>query len=168
LTYTPPKFSAKKVAGKRAYDMARRGEEMVLPQVTSRIERIELLHYRHPFVTFEAEVSEGTYIRSLGTAIAEKLGVPGALSALERLAEGAFVYENEKPLDPVAMIDAPINRYRRDPSDLLLGKRLERSAFETKEAGRYVVLFDRYFAIIEIMKSGDVRYLLNKVERCWY
>ena len=61
---------------------------------------MKLLNYSHPFVTFEATVSEGTYIRSLGLMIAQKLGVKyGSLSMPERLSEGQFVYEGEKVLD---------------------------------------------------------------------
>ena len=66
LTYYPPKFSAKKVGGKRAYELAREGKEIELKTITSTIYKITLLSYNHPFIHFEAMVSEGTYIRSLG------------------------------------------------------------------------------------------------------
>jgi tRNA pseudouridine55 synthase len=64
--YIPPKYSAKRIDGKRAYDLARAGERVELATCRSEIHDIRLLHYRHPFITFEATVSEGTYIRSLG------------------------------------------------------------------------------------------------------
>jgi len=106
LTYLPPKYSAKKINGQRAYDLAREGKEIELKTVTSAIYKTELLHYRHPFITFEATVSEGTYIRSLGQMITEKLGVKyGTLSALERLHEGQFRYNNETFLDPREYLD---------------------------------------------------------------
>jgi len=85
LEYHPPIFSAKKIDGRRAYDLARAGEHVELNTIHSTIYDIKLLHYCHPFVTFEATVSEGTYIRSLGDIIAKKLGTEGSLSALERL-----------------------------------------------------------------------------------
>ncbi|WP_201351796.1 tRNA pseudouridine(55) synthase TruB [Hydrogenimonas urashimensis] len=168
FTYTPPRFSAKKVAGVRAYDLARNDKEVVLPIITSEILDIRLLHYRHPFVTFEADVSEGTYIRSLGEAIAEKLACRGALSHLERLREGHFRFQQEKALNPLEYLDPPQNRYLGNPDDLTLGKKLRADSFETNAPGRYSVVFDQYFAIIEIEKSGKVNYLLNKVKLCSY
>ncbi|WP_300363565.1 tRNA pseudouridine(55) synthase TruB [Hydrogenimonas sp.] len=168
FTYTPPRYSAKRIGGRRAYDLAREGSEIALQPCTSTIHDIRLLHYRHPFVTFEADVSEGTYIRSLGEAIAKKLGCPGSLSYLERLREGEFVYEGEKPLDPLKYLEPPENRYLGDSDDLVLGKKLSRESFAIQESGIYTVVFDRYFAIIEIEKSGTVNYLLNKVKLCSY
>lgn len=168
FTYTPPRFSAKKVAGRRAYDLARDGKAVELPTVTSRIHAVRLLHYRHPFVTFEADVGEGTYIRSLGEALAERLGCAGSLSYLERLREGCFVYEEERPLDPLACLEPPLNRYRGDPNDLMLGRKLRAADFERQEAGLYTVPFERFFAIIKLEKSGEAAYLLNKVKLCSY
>ncbi|WP_457595895.1 tRNA pseudouridine(55) synthase TruB [Hydrogenimonas sp.] len=166
FTYPPPAFSAKKVAGKRAYDLARRGEEVALGPVTSRIHAIRPLHYRHPFITFEATVSEGTYIRSLAEAIAKALGVPGALSYLERTREGRFVYRHEEALDPLDFLDAAPNRYLGDPADLEMGRKLSARNLQNPEPGRYTLVFGPFFAIIEITKSQEVRYLLNKVKRC--
>ncbi len=168
FTYTPPSYSARRIDGRRAYDLARKGESVTLPRCTSTIHEIRLLHYRHPFVTFEADVSEGTYIRSLGEAIASKLGQRGSLSYLERLREGAFVYEGEKPLDPLEYLDPPRNLYLGDFDDLRLGRKLRRESFDLEKEGLYTVVFDEYFAIIEIEKSGDVNYLLNKVKLCSY
>ncbi len=168
LTYTPPRYSAKKIGGRRAYDLARRGETPTLPTCTSTIHTIRLLHYRHPFVTFEAEVSEGTYIRSLAEMIAKRLGVDGALSYLERLGEGRFVFEKERPLDPRHFLAPPPNRYLGDSKDLEQGKKVAATAFENCEPGTYTVSFEPYFAIIEIDNEGQVRYLLNKVKLCSY
>ena len=168
FTYTPPNFSAKKVDGRRAYDLARAGKSLELPTVTSRIHAVRLLHYRHPFVTFEADVGEGTYIRSLGEALAEKLGCAGALSYLERLREGVFAYEHERPLDPLEVLEPPLNRYLGDPQDLLLGRKLRAERFERRAPGLYTVPFEDFFAIIELNERGEAAYLLNKVQRCSY
>jgi len=162
--YFPPKFSAKKVDGKRAYDLAREGKSVELSQISSTIYSIKIINYNHPFVTFEATVSEGTYIRSLAEAIAKKLGCSGTLSYLERIHEGSFVYENEKPLNPLEYLQPPINRYLGNPNDLILGKKLSANQFEISKPGIYTVVFDKYFAIIEIKDS--VYYLLNKVQLC--
>jgi len=168
FTYTPPSFSAKRVDGKRAYDLARSGRQVRLAECRSEIYETRLIHYRHPFVTFEADVSEGTYIRSLAAAVAKRLGCDGALSYLERIREGAFFYENEKPLNPLDYLKPPPNRYLGDISDLMLGRKLEKSKFENRNPGIYHTTFDKYFAIIEIDDGDRVAYLLNKVELCSY
>ncbi|MDD5717072.1 MAG: tRNA pseudouridine(55) synthase TruB [Sulfuricurvum sp.] len=165
LTYLPPKYSAKKIEGRRAYALAREGKEVDLRTITSTVYNLSLLHYRHPFVTFEATVSEGTYIRSLGEMIAAALGYEGALSALERLNEGQFIYENEAPLDVKTSLGIPKNRYNGTQQTILLGQPLKRDDFDLQEAGIYWIDNGETISIIEICDDG-VRYLLNKVEAC--
>ena len=164
LTYYPPKFSAKKVNGKRAYNLARAGEEVNLKEVTSTIYDIHLIHYNHPFIHFEAVVSEGTYIRSLGAIVADKLGVDATLSSLRRDYEGAFSFENEKALDPLNYLKIPKNIYTGDKEYMELGKKLYIDYFETKENGTYWVEQEKFFSIIEIV-DGEVKYKLNRVEK---
>jgi len=164
LTYYPPKFSAKKVNGKRAYDLARAGEEVELKKITSTIYDIHLIRYNHPFVHFEAMVSEGTYIRSLGAMIADKLGVDATLSSLRRDYEGAFSFENEKALDPLKFLKIPQNIYTGDPEFLELGKKIYLDYFETKEDGTYWVETDDFFSVIEIV-GGEISYKLNRVHK---
>ena len=162
LTYYPPKFSAKKVNGKRAYDLARAGEEVELKTITSTIYEIHLIHYKHPFVQFEAIVSEGTYIRSLGAMIADKLGVDGTLSSLRRDYEGAFSFEDERPLNPLNYLNIPQNIYLGDEEYMELGKKLYLDYFETKEDGIYWVNSKKFFSIIEII-NGEIKYKLNRI-----
>ena len=61
----PPAFSAAKVTGQRAYDLARRGEEVTLAARWVRIDGIDLLRYEYPEVDLEVRCGKGTYIRSL-------------------------------------------------------------------------------------------------------
>ncbi len=164
LIYYPPKFSAKKVNGKRAYDLAREGKDVELKQITSTIYDIHLVHYNHPFIHFEAMVSEGTYIRSLGAIISDKLGVDGTLSSLKRLYEGAFHYEKEKALNPLHYLKIPQNIYTGDSEYIELGKKLYIDYFETKEDGEYWIESDNFFSIIEI-KDREVKYKLNRIEK---
>jgi len=161
-TYLPPKYSAKKVDGARAYDLARADQEFELKAITSTVFDCHLVHYAHPFLTFEVTISEGGYIRSIGALIAEKLGFSGCLSALERLNEGAFVYENEKALDPLAYLDLPINRYLADPQDIILGRKLIRENFEKNEDGIYQLVINDLLSVVEISANG-VEYLLNSL-----
>jgi len=165
LTYLPPKFSAKRLNGKRAYEFARAGIDVELKTVTSTIYDIHLLHYCHPFVTFEATVSEGSYIRSLGEIIADKLECSGALSALERLNEGQFVYDNEHPIDIKTALGIPKNRYNGTIDSVLLGQPLSIEDFDSKESGFYWIDNGDTVSILEFADDG-VHYLLNKVEAC--
>jgi len=100
IKYTPPKFSAKKIGGKRAYALAREDREVELKEISSTIYKIKLLLYNHPFITFEYYISEGGYIRSIGQLISQSLGVVGTLSYLRRVREGKFSSRVEvfKPL----------------------------------------------------------------------
>jgi tRNA pseudouridine55 synthase len=165
FTYVPPKFSAKKINGARAYDLARSGKEVTLQTVTSTIHEIKLLNYSHPFVHFEATVSEGTYIRSLAQHIAQKLGTKGILSSLERTKEGAFVYQNNRPLPVLDYINVPHNFYLGDPQDIQLGKKLALNMLTKSENGTYIIHLEDNFAIICI-ENSRVHYLLNKVPLC--
>lgn len=166
LEYLPPKYSAKKIDGRRAYDLARAGHTVALKTVTSTVYAINLLHYRHPFVTFEATVSEGTYIRSLGKLICERLDLKGgALSALERLNEGQFRYNNEQPIDIRSCLNIPQNRYLGDPQNIAFGRPLDIADFNVAEDGTYWIDNGTTISIVDI-GGGNVKYILNKVEAC--
>ena len=165
LEYTPPIFSAKKVNGVRAYDLARAGEEVELKKIRSTIFDIKLIHYCHPFVTFEATVSEGTYIRSLGEMIAQKLGVDGSLSALERLREGSFRYNNEMPISPLDALPMERITFSGDIDDIWLGKKIALDQLSTDQDGVYLLHDEELAAVLEI-KDKKVTYLLNKVPLC--
>jgi len=164
LIYYPPKFSAKKINGKRAYQLAREGKEVELKQITSTIYDIHLVNYNHPFIHFEIMVSEGTYIRSLGAIIADKLGVDATLSSLRRDYEGKFSFENEKALNPLHYLKIPQNIYTGDDEYMELGKKLYIDYFETKEDGEYWVETENFFSVIEIV-NGEVKYKLNRMEK---
>ncbi|MBP9490570.1 MAG: tRNA pseudouridine(55) synthase TruB [Aliarcobacter sp.] len=162
LEYVPPKFSAKKIDGVRAYELARQGHDVELNKCKMNIYNTKFISYRHPFITFETTVSEGSYIRSFAQILLEKLGTVGTLSYLERINEGSFFYENEKELDPLDFIDLPINNYFGTVEWLNTGKKISIDYLEQKENGQYLIITDKFFSIIEI-EEGDVKYLLNKV-----
>ena len=165
ITQIPPKYSAKRINGIRAYDLARQGIDVDIKKIEVEIFNIKITNYSHPFLSFEAEVSEGTYIRSLGRDISEKLGINGSLTYLERINEGKFIFDNEKSLNPLEYLDLEKNSYLGDIENLILGRKLSINDFEKQDKGKYVVEFENYFAIIEI--DENVKYLLNKVKKCW-
>ena len=162
LEYIPPKFSAKKIEGVRAYELARQGHDFELNKCKMNIYDTKFISYRHPFITIETTVSEGSYIRSFAQILLEKLGTIGTLSYLERINEGAFFYENEKELNPLDYIDLPINNYFGTIEWLNTGKRISIDYLEKKEDGKYLIITDEFFSIIEI-EEGEVKYLLNKL-----
>lgn len=166
LEYEPPIFSAKRIDGKRAYDLARAGKKVVLNKINSTIYESKLIHYRHPFVTFEATVSEGTYIRSLGRIIANRLGVDNAsLSALERLNEGKFIYENEKALDIKKSLNIPLNIYTGDEENIRYGRVLALRDLEIKKTGTYWLDNGDNISIITI-ENENVKYELGRIYTC--
>ena len=166
LEYEPPIFSAKKIDGQRAYDLARAGKEFTLNKINSTIYEAKLLNYSHPFVTFEATVSEGTYIRSLGLIIAKRLGLAcGSLSALERLNEGQFFYEDEKPLDIKKSLNIPLNRYLGDSDNVKYGRVLALDDLEIKEEGCYWLDNGDNISVINI-QNNKVKYELGRIYTC--
>lgn len=91
IEQVPPAYSAIKLDGKRAYDLARAGEEVEIEPRRVRIERLTLLGCPDPdHADFEVECSKGTYVRSLGRDIALALGTQGHLSSLRRIASGGI------------------------------------------------------------------------------
>jgi len=163
-TYYPPKYSAKKINGKRAYMLARSGEEVTLKAITSTIYNLELIHYTHPFIHFEATVSEGTYIRSLGALMADTLEVDATLSSLHRIHEGKFTYDHEKALDPFEYLKIPRNIYTGDEIWLELGKKLDIGYFQNQQSGIYLIETANFFSIVEI-QDALVSYRFNRIPK---
>ena len=85
-----PIYSAVKVKGRKLYEYARSGEEVVLPKKAVTIKKIELLDFADNKFTFKCLVSKGTYIRSLIRDILNDLGVIGTMSSLIRTKQGVF------------------------------------------------------------------------------
>lgn len=164
IKYIPPKFCAKKIDGKRAYELARSGLEVDLEEISMTIYNTKFILYNHPFITFEVQVSVGSYIRSFAQILLEKLGTFGTLSYLERLNEGKFFYENEKELDPLNFIDLPVNNYFGTQEWLEVGKKIGIDYVEKKDDGRYLIITKKFFSIIEIEKN-NIKYLVNKVPK---
>lgn len=94
----PPAFSALKIQGQRAYDLARRGAPVELLPRTITIYDIRLVQYAYPELVLDIECGSGTYVRSLGRDIALRLGTEAVMSALTRMAIGKFTLD--KALHP--------------------------------------------------------------------
>lgn len=160
--YLPPKFSAKKINGKRAYALAREGKDVEMKKSSMDIFNTKFISYNHPFITFEATVSEGSYIRSLAQILLSKIDRVGTLSYLNRLNEGKFKFNNEEDLNPLDFLELQENIYLGDKSYFENGKKIQKSYFKIQENGQYIIKFDDFFSIIEIY-NDEVKYILNKV-----
>jgi len=86
----PPQFSAKKIKGKRAYAMARKGQKVELKPVEVKVNELELLNYKWPIIKLRVLSGKGFYVRSLARDLGEKLGTGGYLSALQRTKVGKY------------------------------------------------------------------------------
>ena len=96
---TPPVYSAKKIDGTRAYELARAGEEVAVRQALITIYEMELLECELPKIRIRVRCSKGTYIRSLAREIGEALQSGAHLTALRRTRSGGFTVENAWSLD---------------------------------------------------------------------
>lgn len=95
----PPAHSAIKISGKKAYELARKGEKVELEPREIEIFKIKLLDYNYPILEIEVEVSKGTYIRALARDIGRKIGSGGYLEELRRTKIGEFEIEDAASLD---------------------------------------------------------------------
>lgn len=164
IEYIPPKFSAKRVNGQKAYEIAREGLDFELKSSIMKIFDIKFIRYNHPFISFEVKVSEGSYIRSLAQIFLNNIGCVGTLSYLKRVSEGKFKFENHKELNPLDFINIPRNSYFGTKEWLEFGKKISKDYLSIKENGKYIIELDTFFSIIEIV-DGEVKYLLNKVSK---
>lgn len=94
IEQVPPVFSAVKIDGKRAYEFARKNEEIELKAKKLVIDNIELLHYNLPTITIRVECSKGTYIRALARDIGESLQSGAHLLALKRTKVGEILLKD--------------------------------------------------------------------------
>jgi tRNA pseudouridine55 synthase len=97
----PPDFSALKVQGRRAYDLARAGEKVELAAREVDVYRLDVVAYEYPELRLEVRCGGGTYIRSLGRDLARSLGTEAVMSALVRTAIGDFTLA--EAVDPAAL-----------------------------------------------------------------
>lgn len=86
----PPAYSAIKIKGEKAYEIARRGEEVDLEPRMIQVHELELLDWDPPEAVIDIQCSSGTYVRSLAHDLGEKLGCGATLTGLRRTKNGSF------------------------------------------------------------------------------
>lgn len=163
ISYIPPKFSAKHINGVRAYELARKGVDFELKKAQMEVFSAKIIHYTHPFLVVDLALSEGAYARSWAQILAQNLNINATLSALNRLSEGDFVFENEKALNPLNYLRIPQNHYLGDERDFEIGIKLKKENFKIKENGEYFIKFKEFFSIIELL-DNEIKYKLNGVK----
>lgn len=103
----PPAHSAIKVAGRRAYQLARKGTEFELPPRTVTIHEMKVRRYEYPELELDIDCGSGTYVRALGRDIGIALDTAAVMSALERSAIGTFCVEQSISLDDLNPLTLP-------------------------------------------------------------
>ena len=98
IEQTPPPYSAVKVQGRRAYDMARQGEEVDLAPRKITVHHLEVLEWAPPEVVVDVHCSSGTYVRSLANDMGNALGCGAYLIGLRRTKSGRFSLRDATPL----------------------------------------------------------------------
>jgi tRNA pseudouridine55 synthase len=98
ISQVPPPYSAIKVKGRKAYDMAREGEEFDLAPRTIHVYNLDLLEWAPPEAVIDVYCSSGTYVRSLAHDLGENLGCGAHLVGLRRTKSGRFTLRDAVPL----------------------------------------------------------------------
>ncbi len=115
----PPAYSAKKVGGRRAYDLARRDEPVTLTAAPVRVSRLELLEFGDDRCRVSLTCSAGFYVRSLVRDVGERCGTGASLEALRRTRSGDFTLDEALPFDALTPSD-PSAKAGPDAATLLI------------------------------------------------
>jgi tRNA pseudouridine55 synthase len=174
----PPAYSAAKVTGRRAYDLARRGEEVELQPRTVQVYGIAVLAYEYPHLELEVRCGKGTYIRALARDLGERLGCGGLVSTLRRTRVGPFTVEDAVPLDaggaeararllPVAAAVAGLPRVTVSAGEaarLRHGQAIRPQGVRTLPADEEVAVFDPSGALVGVARAQPRQGLLSPVK----
>jgi tRNA pseudouridine55 synthase len=108
----PPRYSAIKIQGQRAYDLARRGTEFELAARPVAIHRLAITRFEYPHWSLDIQCGSGTYVRSIGRDVAKLLGNVAIMTDLVRTAIGPFRLNEATPLDELKSPAAVESRLR--------------------------------------------------------
>jgi tRNA pseudouridine55 synthase len=159
----PPAYSAARVEGQRAYDRARRGDEVTLAPRRVRIDLINMLSYEWPDLTLDIQSGKGTYIRSIARDLGTALGVGGYVAELRRLRIGVFMLDQAVPLDanpevarqkllPMTMAVSTLDTIRVSPDD---GRRLRNGLAIPAAGDGEVAVLDQEGQLMGVGRVGD-------------
>ena len=118
IQQVPPIHSSVKVNGKRAYALARKGQEVILKPREVEIKEFEITNIAKPSVAFRVVCSKGTYIRSLANDLGGILGVGAHLSELCRTRIGDFQLKNAETLEDIAIRISDLRTNNTEATDM--------------------------------------------------
>ncbi len=156
----PPKYSAKKINGKRAYELARSNKEFNLNPVEIEVKELELIDSSEKEIKFRALVSKGTFIRVLCEEIAEKSNNVGTMKSLRRTKVGKFSVEDIRInkfiniLDVISLEKFEISndQYKK----IKLGQR-----FFINKSGIIALVFQNQLVSVVEMNNGVMKIIRN-------
>lgn len=163
----PPAVSALKVDGRRAHDLARRGEEVVLAPRPVRIDGVLVIRYEWPFLDVEVDCGKGTYIRSIARDLGAALGCGGLVQTLRRTRVGPFLAEQGLSLDadprevkllPLSLAVSGMEWVRLSEGDVRRFRQGQRVASSAADGAEVAVLDERgELAGIGAAERGQLR-----------
>lgn len=156
---TPPIYSAIKVNGKKLYEYARNGEEVVIPKREVTIKEIEVLDYNAKEVKIKTLVSKGTYIRSLIKDIGDTLGTYATMTSLIRTKQGPFSLE-----DSISLEDLQTNNFKYyTKEEILPFKKVtlnEELLFKVKNGNKISLPYEEEY--LSIMENNKIIAIYQK------
>jgi tRNA pseudouridine55 synthase len=174
IDQVPPPYSAIKLKGRKAYELAREGEEVKLEARKVTVHLLDLLEYRPPDLVIDVECSAGTYIRSLAHDLGEELGTGAHLAKLKRTKSGPFTLEEAIPMPKLevgmatgkwekyvteavhALPDFPIVKVENEEFDLVRNGHRIPSEPEVEGLARAVNADGELVAILEAVEGLDL------------
>ena len=145
----PPAYSALKVAGRRAYDLARGGHDVELAPRPIVVHAIDIVAYDYPQLTLDIRCGSGTYVRSLGRDLAESLDTAAVMSALSRTEIGHFALADAWTCDRLSRDNR--DQWLRPPHDAV--RSLPAVALDAEQAA--AILHGRFVTLAPVLDSAD-------------
>ena len=131
LDQVPPAYSAVKVSGKRAYSLARKGDNVQLKAKRVHVYSIKLLQYAWPNLELAIECGSGTYIRSIARDLGEALGCGGLMSSLQRTHIGQFAVKDA--INAQDLTNANLTTHLTSPVKIVQGQPVYRCTDEERK-----------------------------------
>lgn len=167
----PSAFSALKVEGRRAYDLARKGHSVELAARPVTVYELQIFAYEYPEVRLEVLCSGGTYVRALGRDLAEAVGTGAIMTALERTAVGPFTLDGA--CRPDALTHETLGQHIR-PALAAIGhlprRQLDADELEEVAHGRPLILPDAGASndMAGLNEEGQLVAILRLRDGAWY
>ena len=176
IEQVPPAYSAKKIEGKRAYELARRGEAPVLEPRSVTVEEFSIVGVEGSVARFRVVCSAGTYVRSLAHDLGQAIGCGAHLRSLRRTSVGRFAIDDAVAIDavrdmpreeifapphfiPMSRIDLPLERVLIDPAQearLLSGQAVVVVSEAALATGDQVAVTNLSMELVAIGEAVDV------------